>query len=164
MEESSCGRARIGPDRAEAFTDLLREGVYTYSYNARATTRGEFVAPSAKAEEMYHPETFGRSASDRVIVEQGASGAHFGMVSDICGEMASMQMTGTRAEVVDWLEDLVGKHAVADKTLAWNNIFCVALLGGDPERSCLDGLARAEPDGQGSLGVFGGAGCFGLAR
>jgi uncharacterized protein YfaS (alpha-2-macroglobulin family) len=28
-----------------------------------------FVAPPAKAEEMYAPETFGRSSSDRVIVE-----------------------------------------------------------------------------------------------
>ena len=29
---------------------------------------GEFVVPPAKAEEMYSPETFGRSATDRVIV------------------------------------------------------------------------------------------------
>jgi len=27
------------------------------------------VVPPTKAEEMYHPETFGRAASDRVIVE-----------------------------------------------------------------------------------------------
>ena len=56
-------------ERAEAFTPLLWEGVYTYSYVARATTPGDFVVPPAKAEEMYAPETFGRSASDRVIVE-----------------------------------------------------------------------------------------------
>ena len=56
-------------ERAEAFTQLLWEGVYTYSYIARATTPGDFVVPPAKAEEMYHPETFGRSASDRVIVD-----------------------------------------------------------------------------------------------
>lgn len=56
-------------ERVEAFTSLLWEGVYTYSYVARATTPGVFVAPPAKAEEMYAPETFGRSASDRVIVE-----------------------------------------------------------------------------------------------
>jgi alpha-2-macroglobulin len=55
-------------ERAEAFTTLLWDGVYTYSYVARATTPGEFVAPPAKAEEMYAPEVFGRSASDRVIV------------------------------------------------------------------------------------------------
>ena len=56
-------------ERVEAFTQLLWEGVYTYSYVARATTPGEFVVPPAKAEEMYHPETFGRSSSDRVIVK-----------------------------------------------------------------------------------------------
>jgi alpha-2-macroglobulin len=56
-------------ERIEAFASLLWEGVYTYSYVARATTPGVFVAPPAKAEEMYHPETFGRGASDRVIVE-----------------------------------------------------------------------------------------------
>jgi hypothetical protein len=55
-------------DRAEAFSALLGAGVYTYSYTVRATTPGEFVVPPAKAEEMYMPETFGRSASDRVIV------------------------------------------------------------------------------------------------
>ena len=56
-------------DRAEAFTSLLWEGVYKYSYVARATTPGIFVVPPAKAEEMYHPETFGRGKTDRVKVE-----------------------------------------------------------------------------------------------
>jgi uncharacterized protein YfaS (alpha-2-macroglobulin family) len=56
-------------ERAEAFATLLWDGVYTYSYVARATTPGEFVVPPAKAEEMYSPEVFGRSASDRVVVE-----------------------------------------------------------------------------------------------
>ncbi|HMV85460.1 MAG TPA: alpha-2-macroglobulin family protein [Blastocatellia bacterium] len=56
-------------ERVEAFTALLWEGVYNYSYVARATTPGNFVVPPAKAEEMYHPETFGRGASDRVVVE-----------------------------------------------------------------------------------------------
>jgi len=56
-------------ERAEAFTSYLPDGVYNYSYVARATTLGTFVVPPAKAEEMYHPETFGRSASAKVIVE-----------------------------------------------------------------------------------------------
>ena len=34
-----------------------------------ATTPGNFVVPPAKAEEMYMPETFGRSAGDRVVIE-----------------------------------------------------------------------------------------------
>ena len=56
-------------ERAEAFASLLWEGVYNYSYVARATTPGTFVAPPAKAEEMYHPETFGRTGTDFVKVE-----------------------------------------------------------------------------------------------
>ncbi len=55
-------------DRVEAFTSLLWAGVHEYTYVARATTPGTFVVPPTKAEEMYHPETFGRSASDKVIV------------------------------------------------------------------------------------------------
>ncbi|HKG13240.1 MAG TPA: alpha-2-macroglobulin family protein, partial [Pyrinomonadaceae bacterium] len=56
-------------ERAEAFTSLMWEGVYDYTYFARATTPGTFVVPPPKAEEMYHPETFGRGATDGVIVE-----------------------------------------------------------------------------------------------
>ncbi len=55
--------------RAEAFTSLLWDGVYHYTYVARATTPGTFIVPPAKAEEMYSPEVFGRSGSDWVIVE-----------------------------------------------------------------------------------------------
>ncbi len=55
--------------RAEAFASLLWDGVYDYSYIARATTPGTFIVPPAKAEEMYSPEVFGRSAGDVVIVE-----------------------------------------------------------------------------------------------
>ncbi|MBW2456001.1 MAG: hypothetical protein JRI68_15900 [Deltaproteobacteria bacterium] len=56
-------------DRVEAFASLVWAGVYDYSYVARATTPGSFVAPPTKAEEMYAPETFGRGASDAVVVE-----------------------------------------------------------------------------------------------
>ncbi len=56
-------------ERVEAFTSLLWEGVYNYSYVARATTPGIFIAPPTKAEEMYEPETFGRSGSNKVIIE-----------------------------------------------------------------------------------------------
>jgi uncharacterized protein YfaS (alpha-2-macroglobulin family) len=56
-------------ERAEAFCSLLWEGVYNYSYVARATTPGQFVVPPAKAEEMYHPETFGRTGTDFVRIE-----------------------------------------------------------------------------------------------
>ena len=56
-------------ERAEAFATLLWDGVYEYTYVARATTPGVFVVPPAKAEQMYSPEVFGRSSSDRVVVE-----------------------------------------------------------------------------------------------
>ena len=56
-------------DRAEAFTNVLWAGTYEYTYIARATTPGTFVVPPAKTEEMYTPETFGRSATDELVVE-----------------------------------------------------------------------------------------------
>ncbi len=56
-------------ERAEAFTSLLWDGVYDYTYVARAITPGTFVVPPAKAEEMYSPEVFGRSASDWVVIK-----------------------------------------------------------------------------------------------
>ena len=56
-------------ERVEAFASLLWEGVHEYTYVARATTPGRFIVPPAHAEEMYAPETSGRSSSDRVIVE-----------------------------------------------------------------------------------------------
>ena len=56
-------------ERAEAFSSLLWEGVYNYTYVTRATTPGQFVVPPAKAEEMYMPETFGRTGTDFVNVE-----------------------------------------------------------------------------------------------
>jgi alpha-2-macroglobulin len=55
-------------ERVEAFSSLVYNGVHNYSYVARATTPGTFVAMPAKAEEMYHPETFGRSATEIVRV------------------------------------------------------------------------------------------------
>ena len=56
-------------ERAEAFTSLLWDGVYEYTYIARATTPGTFIVPPTKAEEMYSPEVFGRSSSDIVVIE-----------------------------------------------------------------------------------------------
>jgi uncharacterized protein YfaS (alpha-2-macroglobulin family) len=57
-------------ERVEAFASLVRGGVHEYTYYARATTPGEFVAPPTKAEEMYHPETFGRTGTAKVVVEE----------------------------------------------------------------------------------------------
>jgi hypothetical protein len=59
----------VRDDRVEAFASLLPAGVFTYTYVARATTPGLFIVPPPRAEEMYSPETFGRGASERVLVE-----------------------------------------------------------------------------------------------
>ncbi len=61
--------ANMRDERVEAFASILYGGLYEYNFTARATTPGTFVVPPAKAEEMYSPETFGRSASDKVIVK-----------------------------------------------------------------------------------------------
>lgn len=58
----------MGDQRAEAFASRLPAGTYEYTYLAVATTPGEFIAPPARAEEMYASETFGRSASDVIVV------------------------------------------------------------------------------------------------
>ena len=55
-------------ERAEAFATTIQEGDYSYSYMARATTSGKFVASPPKAEEMYTSETFGRGQSDTVVI------------------------------------------------------------------------------------------------
>ena len=55
-------------ERVEAFSTLVWSGVHEYTYVARATTPGRFVIPPAKAEEMYSPETFGRSGTDSMVV------------------------------------------------------------------------------------------------
>ncbi|CAF1060061.1 unnamed protein product [Adineta steineri] len=55
-------------ERAEAFRSLLWPGVYEWSYVMRATCAGTFIVPPAKAEEMYSPENFGRSASEKAII------------------------------------------------------------------------------------------------
>jgi uncharacterized protein YfaS (alpha-2-macroglobulin family) len=56
-------------ERVEAFASPLWDGVHTYSYVARATTPGVFGVPPTKAEEMYSPETFGRTGTDKMVVE-----------------------------------------------------------------------------------------------
>jgi alpha-2-macroglobulin len=55
-------------DRVEAYSAYLVGGTYEYTYVARATTVGEFVVPPTKAEQIYAPEVFGRSSTDRVVV------------------------------------------------------------------------------------------------
>jgi uncharacterized protein YfaS (alpha-2-macroglobulin family) len=55
-------------DRVVLFSDRLPSGVYEYTYLARSTTIGTFVVAPLKAEEMYHPEVFGRNGTNLVEV------------------------------------------------------------------------------------------------
>lgn len=55
--------------RGEAFAMRLAPGSHRFTYTARATTPGQFLAAPAKAEEMYSPESFGRSTGERVLIE-----------------------------------------------------------------------------------------------
>lgn len=55
-------------DRALFAIDALPAGVYSYSYLTRATSSGSFVAPSARVEEMYEPETEALTPASRFEV------------------------------------------------------------------------------------------------
>lgn len=67
--QTSWYRREVRDDRVLFFVDHMPAGMYHYRYLARATTAGTFVLPPAKIEEMYTPETFGRTGADTVIVE-----------------------------------------------------------------------------------------------
>jgi len=54
--------------RVEAFAKRVYAGTYALSFTATATSPGSYVAPPAKVEEMYTPETFGNTPSQRVVV------------------------------------------------------------------------------------------------
>ncbi len=55
-------------DRVTLFAERLSPGLHTYTYYARATTYGNFVLPPSYAEEMYSPEVFGRTGTERIKV------------------------------------------------------------------------------------------------
>lgn len=56
-------------DRVLLFATRLSEGHHEFSYVVRATTAGVFQVPPARAEEMYSPEIFGQTSSERVEVK-----------------------------------------------------------------------------------------------
>jgi hypothetical protein len=55
-------------DRVLTFVEHMPAGVYHYRYLARATTIGKFVVPPTKAECMYDPAVFGRTAAAELEV------------------------------------------------------------------------------------------------
>ncbi|MGH9441494.1 MAG: alpha-2-macroglobulin family protein [Thermoanaerobaculia bacterium] len=56
-------------DRVLLFATRLSEGEHSFSYVVRATTSGTFKTAPSRAEEMYEPEVFGRTASATVEVK-----------------------------------------------------------------------------------------------
>lgn len=75
-DERAMGRAygwssfirEVRDDRVLFFVDHLPAGMFRYRYLARATTFGRYVLPPTRAEEMYQPEVFGRTAAGVVEV------------------------------------------------------------------------------------------------
>ena len=59
----------VRDDRVLFFVDHMPAGVYRYRYIARATSLGTFVVPPTRAEEMYTPETFGRTGTTRIDIK-----------------------------------------------------------------------------------------------
>lgn len=62
-------RQELRDDRVLYFVDRMPAGMYHYRYLARATSVGRFVLPPTKAEGMYEPETYGRTAASLVEVK-----------------------------------------------------------------------------------------------
>jgi hypothetical protein len=69
VSRSSSGRAASSLVASASFTVSMGEGHHRFSYTVRAKTPGTFLAAPAKAEEMYSPETFGRSTGETVVIE-----------------------------------------------------------------------------------------------
>jgi uncharacterized protein YfaS (alpha-2-macroglobulin family) len=57
----------IRQDRCLSFADYLEPGTYTLRYVARVRAAGTVTAPSAKVEEMYHPERCGFTESQKLV-------------------------------------------------------------------------------------------------
>jgi hypothetical protein len=55
-------------DRVELFADWLHPGVFEYEFLVRATTRGDFIHPPARVEQMYSPEVYGQTAGGRIKI------------------------------------------------------------------------------------------------
>jgi uncharacterized protein YfaS (alpha-2-macroglobulin family) len=65
----ACDHGEFRDDRYACYADRLEAGVHTLRFAARAVVPGDFAFPAASAEEMYHPETFGTSASTTFRIE-----------------------------------------------------------------------------------------------
>jgi alpha-2-macroglobulin len=66
--QAGVDHTEIKDDRVLLFATILDPGAFTYTYVARATAPGTFVAPPAQVEEMYHPEVLGRTKATTVKI------------------------------------------------------------------------------------------------
>ena len=57
-------------DAVRYYADYLEAGNYHLSYTAQAIASGQFTALPVKAEEMYNPDVFGKSAAAHLVVER----------------------------------------------------------------------------------------------
>jgi uncharacterized protein YfaS (alpha-2-macroglobulin family) len=57
-------------DRVQLFATRLSEGRHEFSYVVRATTAGTYRTAPARAEEMYEPEVFGRTATTVIEIRK----------------------------------------------------------------------------------------------
>ncbi|MBE3034280.1 MAG: hypothetical protein IMZ74_13945, partial [Actinobacteria bacterium] len=57
-------------DRIQLFAARLAEGRHQFTYIVRATTAGTFRTAPARAEEMYEPEVFGRTATHVIEIKR----------------------------------------------------------------------------------------------
>ena len=67
-DERFGDHTEIRADRVLFFKDDVRAGSYRITLMTRVRAAGEAVAPAARAEEMYRPERFAQTASEKLIV------------------------------------------------------------------------------------------------
>ncbi len=67
---SGFDRVERHDDRIQLFATRLGEGLHEFSYIVRATTAGTFRTAPTRAEEMYAPEVFGRTATTTIDVKR----------------------------------------------------------------------------------------------
>ncbi len=67
-EYAGVNHTEVRDDRVLLFATQLEAGTFRYTYTARATAPGRFVAAPVHAEEMYRSSVFGRSAPTVVTI------------------------------------------------------------------------------------------------
>jgi uncharacterized protein YfaS (alpha-2-macroglobulin family) len=56
-------------DRVQVFANFLSAGEHHWSYLLQATTPGSYARPATWVEQMYEPEVFGRTVSEKVEIQ-----------------------------------------------------------------------------------------------